>query len=198
MKKFLLFLLFFFNVSSVFAQDKIEVSLAKCVDGDTAYFIYDGEKLKTRFIAIDAPETKHPKKEKEPYGDEASTYTCKQLTNAKKIEIEYDVNCEEKDIYGRTIVWVFVDGKLLQEDLVSQGLAKVAYLYDNYKYVDLLQEAEINAKEQRLNIWGEEETSIDYSEYIVIALLGLLFIITGSKWAKRNFKKRLKRKISKL
>ena len=57
MKKCLLFCFMFlcFNIN-VYASDKIEVKIKKCVDGDTAWFkTKDGIK-KYRFLGIDAPE----------------------------------------------------------------------------------------------------------------------------------------------
>ena len=74
-------------ITNAEASEKIEVTLSKCVDGDTAWFILDGEEIKTRFLAIDTPESTN---EIEPFGKEASNYTCDLLTNANKIEIEYD------------------------------------------------------------------------------------------------------------
>ena len=74
------------------ANNKDEVTLAKCVDGDTARFNINGEVKSTRFIAIDTPESVHPKKKVEPYGKEASNYTCNKLKNANKIVLEYDEN----------------------------------------------------------------------------------------------------------
>ena len=58
MKKFLnvfvLFIIFFsFNVKAE------EVTLKKCIDGDTADFNIKGKVKKVRFLAVDAPEIKH-------------------------------------------------------------------------------------------------------------------------------------------
>ena len=44
---------------NVYASDKIEVKLVKCIDGDTARLMIDGKEEKVRFLAIDTPETKH-------------------------------------------------------------------------------------------------------------------------------------------
>ena len=74
-----------FLPSVVYAKE--QVRLSKCVDGDTARFIIDNKEYSTRFLAIDTPEVKHPKKKVEPFGKEASNYTCKRLENAKKIEL---------------------------------------------------------------------------------------------------------------
>ena len=64
---------------------KIEVvTLEECVDGDTARFrTSSNEVIKARFLAVDTPETVHPTKGVEPFGKDASNYTCTTLTNAK-------------------------------------------------------------------------------------------------------------------
>lgn len=139
---------------NVYASDKIEVKLVKCIDGDTARLMIDGKEEKVRFLAIDTPETKHPTKGVEPYGLQASKYTCNKLTNAKKIEIEYDENSDKQDRYNRQLVWVFTDDKLLQNELVKKGYAKVTYLYGDYKYTDILLKSEELAKQNKRGIYS--------------------------------------------
>lgn len=158
MKKCLLFCFMFlcFNIN-VYASDKIEVQLKKCVDGDTARFIYKNEEIKARFLAIDTPESVHPTKEAEPFGKEASEYTCQKLTNANKIVLEYDPKSDKTDKYDRHLVWVYVDDILLQKDLISKGYAKVEYIYGKYKYLDELEIIEQKAKSEKLGIWSVEE-----------------------------------------
>jgi len=135
------------------------VTLEKCVDGDTARFQdKDGNIIKTRFLAIDTPETVHPKKGEESFGKEASNYTCRSLTNAKEIRLEYDNDSEKEDKYGRRLAWVFVDDVLLQEQLIELGYAKVAYLYGDYEYTTHLQEVEARVKKEEKGIWGVQDT----------------------------------------
>lgn len=78
----------------------------------------------------------------------------------QKIEIEYDVG-PKTDKYGRDLAYVFVDGKLVNEILVREGLAKVAYVYPpNTKYLERLQAAEALAKQERLGIWSEQTDTV--------------------------------------
>lgn len=130
------------------------VKLIKCTDGDTAHFKIDGQDTTVRFLAIDTPETKKPNTPVQPYGEEASRYTCDALSSAKEIRLEYEK--EKTDKYGRNLAWVFVDDKLLQEQLIQKGYAKVAYLYSDYKYTGRLQKAEKEAKAQELGLWDKE------------------------------------------
>ena len=161
MKKYMGFLFCLMMIPSfVFAGETEIVTLDKCVDGDTANFkTSSGTVYKTRFLAVDTPETVHPTKEVEAYGKEASDYTCETLTNAKEIKLEYDDNSDREDKYGRTLAWVWVDGVLLQQSLVEKGLAEVAYLYDDYQYTSLLQDAEVVAKANKVGQWSDEEPS---------------------------------------
>lgn len=203
-KVFLLFLLvILFNVGSVKAMD---ATFYKCVDGDTADFKINGEVKKARFLAIDTPETKHPTKGEEPFGKEASNYTCDALKKAKKITLEYDDGSDKTDKYDRLLVWVFVDDELLQEKLVKEGLAKVAYLYGDYKYTGKLQKVESEAKKNNVGIWGDYKE--DYSEYIWLAIVVIVVLIicifdksfrkSTSKKIKNKAKREFNKEINKL
>lgn len=177
MKKLLTFFVCLFLSISIVEAKTITVKFKKCVDGDTATFMYKNEELKARFLAIDTPETKHPTKGEEPFGKEASEYTCNSLKNANVIKLEYDKNSDELDKYDRHLVWVFIDDKLLQKELISKGLAKVAYLYGDYKYTEELKETEKIAKKNKIGIWSnnipkvEKEKSEDVYDTILNKLL---------------------------
>jgi len=158
MKKIILIItLFFFCIIGVNAKT-ISVKFSECVDGDTAKFIYKNEEITARFLAIDTPETVHPTKKVEEFGKEASEYTCNKIKNAKEIKLEYDDNSDELDKYDRHLVWVFIDGELLQKKLVSKGYASVAYLYGDYKYTEELEAVEQYAEDKKLGIWSIQQT----------------------------------------
>lgn len=142
-------------ITSVYAEKK-EVTFSACVDGDTIKVLIDGKKTTVRFLAVDTPETKHPKKGVEPYGKEASDYTCNRVKNAKKLEIEYDKGSSKTDKYERALGWIFVDDSLLQKELIQKGYAKVAYLYGNYMYTEELKSEEEKAKFSKLGVWSDE------------------------------------------
>ena len=160
MKKVVMIFLFFcLFITNVYAE-RVSVKFEACVDGDTIKVILDNKKTTVRFLAIDTPETVHPTKGEQPFGKEASNYTCDKVKNAKKLEIEYDEGSTKTDKYNRALGWVFIDDTLLQKDLVSLGYAKVAYLYGDYKYTDELKKEESIAKSKKLGVWSlEEETT---------------------------------------
>ncbi|MEG1647548.1 MAG: thermonuclease family protein [Bacilli bacterium] len=186
MKKILIIIvLFILNINNVKANEKITVKLSKCVDGDTAYFSLNNKEIKTRFLAIDTPEST---KKKEPFGKEASDFTCNKLKKALKIEIAYEKNSEKKDKYNRDLVWVFVDDYLLQDLIISEGFAKVAYLYGDYKYTDLLKEHETIAKINKLNIWSDHQMP-NYFYFIILIIIIILGCILNTKFRKKILKK---------
>ncbi|WP_323611378.1 thermonuclease family protein [Erysipelothrix enhydrae] len=130
------------------------VTLHKCIDGDTAQLNIGGKKEKVRFIAVDTPELRqNDQYNPQFFAEEASSFTCEYLKNAKKIKLEYDPEADKYDKYGRVIAWVYVDDTLLQELLVSGGFAKVKYIYGDYLHVDKLNRLQANAKKQKMGIW---------------------------------------------
>lgn len=157
MKKFIILIIGLCLVTNVSANEKEEVKLNKCVDGDTAVFIIKDEEVRVRFLAIDTPETVHPTKSIEKYGKNASEYTCNKLTKAKKIELEYDSGSTKIDKYGRTLAWVWVDGSMLQKELIEVGYATVKYIYGKYAYTNDLYQVEDIAKENKLGLWASYE-----------------------------------------
>ena len=195
MKKFLtILILFLININIVTANEKIEVTFNKCVDGDTAWFNLNNEVIKVRFLAIDTPESTT---KKEIFGKEASNFTCNKLKTAKKLEIKYDKNSDKKDKYDRHLAWVFTDNKLLQDLIIKEGLAKVAYLYGDYEYTDTLKASEQLAKENKLNIWSDyEEPTLNYW-LLGIALLIIILIFIFSKKERNKMIKKVKNSLKK-
>lgn len=201
MKKLLLVcMLFAISVMSLQANTREEAELVKCVDGDTTHLKVGNEVLKVRYLAIDTPEYT---KEKEPYGKEASECVCKLLSEADKIELEYDDGSEKTDKYGRTLAWVYADDRLVQIELVQQGLAEVKYIYGDYAYTDNLQKAQKAAQADKLNIWSnrpyeekgaKEKAMLGIGGGVLLIVAGLLFAKNKSQ-RKRMIKKGM-RKIS--
>lgn len=180
MKKIKYYVLILFSfliiIPNVFANTKMTVLLDSCIDGDTAKFITDKGVENTRFLAIDTPEYT---KEKEPYGKEASEFTCNKLKKAKEIVLEFDKNSDKYDKYDRLLAWIWIDGILLQAELVKNGLAEVTYLYGDYLHTPLLLDYQNVAKAQKLNIWSEEEyktenENLNFGSIILTILFGLV------------------------
>ncbi|HHU6749816.1 TPA: thermonuclease family protein [Staphylococcus pseudintermedius] len=134
--------------------ERFPVELVKAVDGDTAKLKYQGKTETFRFLLIDTPETKHPRLGKQPFGQEASDRTAELLKNANKIEVEFDVG-RKQDKYHRYLAYIYVDGQMVNNILVKEGLAKVDYVYPpNTRYLSQLEKSQKEAKKAKLGIWS--------------------------------------------
>ncbi len=137
------------------------VKFHSCVDGDTVKLILNKEIITTRLLAVDTPELNSQNESVKSLAMKARDFTCETLKNAKKITIEYDEKSDKFDKYNRHLIWLFTDKGLIQESLVRNSYAKVAYLYNRYKYTPLLQVQEEIAANHKQGVWKftEEELS---------------------------------------
>lgn len=181
--------LIFVSSTNIQAIERDEVSLSRCIDGDTAAFLINNKEEKVRFLAIDAPEYTN---KKEPYGKEASEYACSLLNSAQHIYLEYE-DSNSYDKYNRRLAWVFVDDTLLQELLVKQGLAEVKYIYGDYEYTDLLYAKEKDAKQEKLNIWNDYEEDKFYYIIALGFIVAIIFVFLFKKKAKKQTLRKLKK-----
>lgn len=134
--------------------ERIEVTLDEHIDGDTTKFNYRGSSETFRYLIIDTPETKNSRHGEEPLGQEASDRVEELLTNAGRIEIEFDEGPKQDD-YDRNLVYVYADDVMINELLVREGLADVKYANPpNVSYIDMLEAAEEKAKSENLGIWS--------------------------------------------
>lgn len=132
-----------------------EVVVQRVVDGDTIVLV-DGRTV--RYIGIDTPETKHPTKGVQCFGPEASSKNS-QLVLGKTIQLEKDVS--ETDRYGRLLRYVWLEGRLINEQLVAEGYAQASsYPPDIARQQQLLQ-AEKNAREANLGLWSSCQDQVE-------------------------------------
>lgn len=150
-------LISFLAIGCAISQDDANtVRVIRVVDGDTVEVNIQGTKEKVRLIGVDTPETVHPTIGEEPYGIEASDFTKEKLTD-QTVELEFDV--EERDRYGRLLAYVWLDGEMFNEVLLSDGYAQIATYPPNVRYVERFQVAQQEAREAERGLWGviEEE-----------------------------------------
>lgn len=136
--------------SSIFTKDCKKANkeyLVKAVfDGDTI-LLNNNEKI--RLLGIDAFEY-----DQLPYGPKAKEFLT-MLTLNKKVCVETDV--EEKDIYERTLGYVFLDKKtFVNEAVVKNGLAILYDFPPNIKYIDRLKKAQIYGRQNMLGVWEKQ------------------------------------------
>lgn len=132
----------------------MDAVLERPVDGDTIKVSYNGNIDTVRYLLIDTPETKKPNSCVQPYGEDASKRN-KELVSGGKLQLEFDKG-ERRDKFGRLLAYVYVDGKSVQETLLKEGLARVAYVYEpNTKYIDQFRKDEQEAQTKKRSIWSK-------------------------------------------
>jgi micrococcal nuclease len=126
----------------------------RVIDGDT--IVLDGN-VRVRLIGVDTPETKHPHKPVEPLGPEATEFT-RSLVDDREVRLEFDR--ERRDRYGRVLAYVYVDGKLLNEEIIRAGFSRAETRYKFDRAMALrFQRAEEEAREAGRGIWGLSATA---------------------------------------
>jgi micrococcal nuclease len=133
-----------------------EYPLVSVVDGDTIKINYNGSTELVRFLLVDTPETNHPTIGEQPFGQDAKTFTKQLLEGQDKVYLEFDVSFRDK--YQRLLAYIYtVDGMSIQEELLKNGLARVAYIYaPNTKHVDWFDSVQKVAQQQAIGIWSVE------------------------------------------
>jgi len=138
-------LLFVFNTSGTLTGKIVRV-----IDGDTMIILMNGNiQVRIRLADIDAPETG------QEFGEKSRLYLA-EMVAGKAVRIEY----EERDIYGRILGTIFVDGKNINEEMVRAGLAW-EYKYNKNKKIKELQK---EAQNRGINIWSSKNP-IDPYDY---------------------------------
>jgi len=129
---------FFFVLSNAHAWS------GKCVavtDGDTIQVMHLGKAERLRLYGIDCPEKNQPFGKKAKWF--ASNLVFKRLVEVKALN---------KDRYGRTIAWVYVNDTCLNEELLKAGLAWHYKRYSKEKNLSLLEEKAMGMK---VGLWSD-------------------------------------------
>ncbi|HIH38789.1 thermonuclease family protein [Candidatus Woesearchaeota archaeon] len=109
--------------------------VTKIIDGDTL-IVEGGETV--RLLSIDADETGYP------CYDEASSRLSELVLN-KQVILESDN--EDNDKYGRSLRYVFLGGKNINVQMVTEGLAVARIYPETQKYAGEIRSAEVYAKD---------------------------------------------------
>ncbi|MEK3978294.1 thermonuclease family protein [Psychrobacillus sp. FSL K6-2836] len=140
--------------------EQIPVEVVEVTDGDTIKVKYNGNIEKVRYLLIDTPETNHHTLGKQPLGEEAKQRN-KELLNSGDVTIEFDVG-NRLDDYGRMLAYIYVGGVSVQEMLLEEGLARVAYIFPpNTRYLDDFEKASQIAETKNIGVWKTEDYVTD-------------------------------------
>jgi endonuclease YncB( thermonuclease family) len=101
--------------------DKLDATIVKTVDGDTAKISYKRQTYNVRFLSIDTPETNFQGKSQGVWAERAKRKLEEILRPGNSVMVEFG---EEKcDRYGRILGHVWKDGKDVNLTMLQEGLA---------------------------------------------------------------------------
>ncbi len=123
------------------SEDVETAVVSKIIDGDTIE-TEDGRKI--RLLGINAPE------DGEYYYSESKNF----LDVLIKGEVTLEPGMDDKDKYGRSLRYVFSDGKSVNLEMIKSGYAIVYVLNPEEKYHADLKDAENYAKDNKLGLWS--------------------------------------------
>jgi len=119
----------------------------RVIDGDTIE-LSSGQKV--RYIGIDSPETKDPRRSVGCFGREAYLKN-KDLVEGKTVVLEIDVS--QKDKYSRLLRYVYINGVFVNKLLVEDGYARASTYPPDIKYQKIFREAEESARINNKGLW---------------------------------------------
>ena len=145
-----------FTLNINYLRADFTAKVQRVVDGDTVHVIDKaGKKFKVRLTGIDAPE------KNQPYGL-ASTYKLTEILINKLVLLKSKPNNGKPytiDRYKRVLAKIILDGRDIN---LSQVLRGYAWHFKRYQKQqspsdrELYSEAEIDAKKNKLGLWGEK------------------------------------------
>jgi len=139
-------------------------TVVRAIDGDTIVICKESpckeetDKQTVRYIGIDTPETKDPKRVVGCFGQEAYKEN-KKLVEGKEIIMEKDIS--ETDKYGRLLRYVWINDKdstdeavFVNDYLVRQGFAHASTFPPDVKYANKFREAQKEAQQNNRGLWN--------------------------------------------
>ncbi len=130
------------NTSNINYQTE-KAFVIRVIDGDTV----ETDLGNVRLLGINTPE------KKKPYYEEAKEFLIIEIEN-KSIELLRDK--EDTDKYDRRLRYVFYENRLLNVEILQQGIA-TSFMLNDLKYKDKLAGAEKFAKQNEIGLWKKSD-----------------------------------------
>ena len=137
-----------------------EAKITKILDGDTLKVtLTNGFIITVRLLLIDSPEYKKAKVDQQLYGYEATKFAEEVLKIGSIVFLEFEGDVV-KDKYDRHLAYLWYQDKdtdnylLYNEEVVKVGLAKVAYVFSQKKYLNRILSAQDEARFKKWSIKG--------------------------------------------
>jgi len=127
--------------------------VVKVVDGDTIHVQLGATREKVRYIGVDTPETKDPRRPVQCYGRKAADFNAR-LVDGELVRLVRDV--EERDRYGRLLAYVYRvrDGLFVNAELARLGYAQPLSIAPDVRHADRFAQLAREAREAGRGLWS--------------------------------------------
>lgn len=120
-----------------------ECVVSKVIDGDTIECRDIG---RVRLIGIDAPESNQ-----KPFGAASTGALRSLLASGQRVQLEHDA--EARDRYGRTLAYVWADGRMVNWLLMRSGWTVLLTVPPNVQHLSEFRTAQDRARAEHLGLW---------------------------------------------
>jgi endonuclease YncB( thermonuclease family) len=133
------------------AEQPVIGYVTRVVDGDTAYVAIGSQIESVRYIGINTPEPTRPGRTDDP-GGAAAREINRMLVEGRWVRLTFDT--APRDDLGRLLAYVWVDGRLVNGELLWRGYAATTPAGPNVRYADYFQALEIHARRAARGLWA--------------------------------------------
>ena len=127
--------------------------VVRVVDGDTIEVQLGATREKVRYIGVDTPETKDPRRPVQCYGQKASDFNTR-LVDGELVRLVRDV--QERDRYERLLAYVYRvrDGLFVNAELARLGYAQPLSIAPDVRYADRFAALAREARQAGRGLWS--------------------------------------------
>jgi micrococcal nuclease len=125
--------------------------VTRAVDGDTIEVRLGGHEEDVRYIGVDTPETVKPDTAVQCFGPQASRFNHA-LVEHRRVRLVFGV--ERRDVYGRLLAYVYLDGRFVNPELIRRGLARTLTIPPNDRFAAKLKRLEAAAARAGRGLWS--------------------------------------------
>jgi micrococcal nuclease len=128
--------------------------VVKVVDGDTIHVQLGATREKVRYIGVDTPETKDPRRPVQCYGQKAADFNA-QLVDGELVRVVRDV--QARDRYGRLLAYVYRvrDELFVNAELARLGYAQPLSIAPDVRYADRFAQLAREARQAGRGLWSD-------------------------------------------
>ena len=145
------------NSSAADIGQMVRADVVSHVDGDTVRVRIPNPPASLnvietiRLLGVDTPETVHPNRDAEFFGQEASDFTKRELLG-RNVYLAFDWDL--RDRFGRLLAYIYTDdGRCFNARLIYEGFG-YALLRFPFQFMDEFRDLESEARREGRGLWG--------------------------------------------